>query len=68
MRVVAILLLTLATGCAQSDQSQVEAVLKQLEHAEQTGDFNTWASLWTHEKSVDAEKMRPYARPRPEVR
>jgi hypothetical protein len=67
MRVVTILLVTLTTACAQSDQSQVEAVLKQLEHAEQTGDFNTWAGLWTREKSGEAEKVRPYARPRPEV-
>jgi hypothetical protein len=68
MRVATILLLTLTTVCAQSDQSQVEAVLKQLEHAEQTGDFNTWAGLWTREKSGEAETMRRYARPRPEVR
>ncbi len=67
MRVLAILLLTLSVGFAQSDQSKVEAVVKQLEHAEQTGDFNTWAGLWTREKSADVEKMRPYARARPEV-
>jgi hypothetical protein len=68
MRVFAILLLTLSIGCAQSDQSQVEAVLKQLERAEQTGDFNTWVGLWTREKSAEAEGMRRYARPRPAVR
>ncbi len=37
-----------------------------MERAEQTGDFNTWASLWTRDKSGDVEKMRPYVRPRPE--
>jgi hypothetical protein len=68
MRVFVIFLLTLTAACAQSDQSQVETVLKQLEHAEQTGDFNAWANLWTREKSGQAEKMRPYARARPEVR
>jgi hypothetical protein len=68
VRVLTIFLLTLTAGFAQSDQSQVEAVLKQLERAEQTGDFNTWVGLWTHEKSAEAEKLRPYARARPEVR
>jgi hypothetical protein len=37
-------------------------VLKQLERAEQTGDFNTWVSLWTREareRSGEFEKMRP---------
>jgi hypothetical protein len=67
MRVLAILLLALSVGFAQSDQSKVEAVLKQLERAEQTGDFNTWSGLWTREKSGDIEKMRAYARARPEV-
>jgi len=46
----------------------VEAVLQQMERAEQTGDFNTWVGLWTREKSGDYEKMRPYAKARPEVR
>ncbi len=68
MRIVAILLLTLTSGCAQSDQSKVEAVLKQMERAEQTGDFNAWSGLWTREKSGEVEKMRPYARARPEIR
>lgn len=52
---------------AQSDQSTVEAVLKQMERAERTGNFNAWAALWTREKSSDVEKMRPYLRARPEV-
>ena len=67
MRVLAAILLTLNTGCAQSEQSKVEAVLKQVEHAEQTGDFNAWARLWVPEKSGDLERMRPYLRARPEV-
>jgi hypothetical protein len=45
----------------------VEAVLKQMERAEQTGDFNAWVSLWTREKSGEMEKMRPYAKARPET-
>ncbi len=68
MRVLAILLVIVSTGCAQSEDSKVEAVLNQMERAEQTGDFNTWVSLWTREKSADAEKMRAYARARPEAR
>lgn len=67
MRFPAILLLTLTACWAQSDQSKVEAVLTQMERAEQTGDFNAWAALWTREKSGDVEKMRPYVRARPEV-
>ena len=68
MRVLAILLLIAAAGWAQSDQSQVEAVLKQLEHAEQTGDFNTWVGLWTRAKAAEVEGIRRYATARPEVR
>lgn len=45
----------------------MEAVLKQMERAERTGNFNAWAALWTREKSSDVEKMRPYLRARPEV-
>lgn len=67
MRVLAIVLLSLTACWAQSDQSKVEAVLKQMERAEQTGDFNTWAGLWTREKSGEIEKMRPYVRARPDV-
>ena len=67
MRVLAILLLTLTACSAQSDQSKVEDVLKQMERAEQTGDFNTFASLWTREKAGEVESMRPYVRPRPEA-
>jgi hypothetical protein len=68
MRVVAILLLIVTAIWAQSDQNQVEAVLKQLEHAEQTGDFNTWVGLWTREKAAEVEGIRRYAGARPEAR
>ncbi|HEY3939998.1 MAG TPA: nuclear transport factor 2 family protein [Bryobacteraceae bacterium] len=68
MRVLAILVLALPTCWAQSDQSKVEAVLKQMERAEQTGDFNAWAALWTREKSGEVEKMRPYVSAKREVR
>ena len=67
MRTLAILLLTLTTCWAQSEQGKVEAVLKQMERAEQTGDFNAWAALWTREKSGEVEKMRSYVRARPDV-
>jgi hypothetical protein len=67
VRILAIVFLTLTTSWAQSDQGKVEAVLKQMERAEQTGDFNAWAALWTREKSGEVEKMRPYVRARPEV-
>ncbi len=66
-RVFAILLLTVTTACTQSDQRRVGAVLKQLEHAEQAGNFNAWAGVWTRDKSVEIEKLRPYMRPRPEA-
>jgi hypothetical protein len=33
----------------------VEAVLKKMEHAEQTGDFKTWEGLWTRENSLKFE-------------
>src|SRR5579871_1611661 len=66
MRILLILLLTLAC-CAQSNQGQVEAVLKNLERAEQTGNFDAWIGLWTREKSAELEKMRSYARARPDA-
>src|SRR5581483_7756023 len=68
MRMLAILLLALTACSAQSEQSNVEAVLKKMERAEQTGDFNAWLGLWTREKAADLEKLRPYAKARPEVR
>lgn len=68
MRVLAIVLLTLAACWAQSGQSDVEALLQRMERAEQTGDFNTWLGLWTREKAGEMEKMRPYATAQPNVR
>ena len=68
VRILAILLMAAAACLAQSDPSKVEDVLKQMEHAEQTGDFSAWVGLWTREKSGAMEKMRPYATAQPEVR
>jgi hypothetical protein len=67
VRILALVLLSLTACWAQSEQSKVEAVLRQMERAEQTGDFNAWAGLWTHEKSGEVQKMRPYATARPAV-
>jgi hypothetical protein len=67
VRIFAILLITATVCPAQSDQSKAEAVLKQLENAERIGDFDAWVGLWTREKAAEAEKMRPYARARPDV-
>ena len=67
MRVLAILLLALTLCPAQTDQSRVQALLQQLERAEQTGDFNSWLGLWTRDKAADLEKMRAYVKARPEV-
>jgi hypothetical protein len=55
-------------GCrAQRPEDQVLAVYRQMEKAEQSGDANTWVDLWSRESAPDAEKMRPYVRPRPDV-
>lgn len=67
MRILAILVLALTACRAQSDQNRVEALLKQLERAEQTGDFNAYTGLWTREKAAELEGMRKYATARPEV-
>jgi len=45
----------------------VVAVYRQMEKAEQSGDANAWVGLWSRESAANAEKMRPYIRPRPEV-
>lgn len=65
MRIPAILLLTVTLCRAQSG---VEAVLQKMERAEQTGDFNTWLGLFTREKATEMERLRPYAKARPDVR
>lgn len=67
MRLLAILLLALTTSCAQSEQTAVESLVKQMERAEQTGDFSSYVGLFTPEKAADLEKMRPYVTPRPAV-
>lgn len=55
-----------AIGCrAQNPEDQVLAVYRQMEKAEQSGDANTWVGLWSRESASNAEKMRPYLRPRP---
>jgi len=56
-------------GCrAQQPEDQVLAVYRQMEKAEQSGDANTWVGLWSRESASNAEKMRPYLRPRPDAR
>jgi hypothetical protein len=55
-------------GCrAQSPDDQVLALYKQMEKAEQSGDANAWVGLWSRESASNAEKMRPYLRPRPDA-
>jgi hypothetical protein len=61
-------LLLFAIGChAQRPEDQVLAVYRQMEKAEQSGDADTWAGLWSRESAPNAETMRLYARPRPDV-
>ncbi|HEX6897825.1 MAG TPA: hypothetical protein VF146_21240 [Bryobacteraceae bacterium] len=67
MRILSIVLLLLISCRAQSGQTGAEAVLERMQRAEQTGEFNAWLGLWTREKAAEMEKLRPYARPRPEV-
>jgi hypothetical protein len=38
-----------------------------MEKAVQSGDANTFIGLWSRESTSDAEKMRPYLRPRPDA-
>ena len=55
-------------GCrAQRPEDEVLAVYKQMEKAEQSGDANTWVGLWSRESASNAERTRPYLRPRPEA-
>ena len=57
-----------AIACrAQSPEDQVLAVYRQMEKAEQSGDANTWVGLWSRESASNAERMRPYLRPRPDA-
>ena len=66
MRPLAVFLLCAIAGRAQPE-AQVQAVYKQMEHAEQTGDADTWISLWSRASASDAKKMRPLIRPRPDA-
>jgi hypothetical protein len=68
MRVLAGFLITLSIGWAQSPQEQAEAVLKQMERAEQTGNFDAYLNLWTRDKSSGLENLRPYVIAQPEIR
>lgn len=68
MRVLAIFLLLFTACWAQSDQDKVEAVLKQIERAEQTGNFNAYLGLWTSAKSSGLETLRPYVIAMPDIR
>jgi len=52
---------------AQRPEDQVLAVYRQMEKAEQSGDANAWIGLWSRESAPEAEKMRPYLRPRPDA-
>jgi hypothetical protein len=60
--------LTCTIACrAQRPEDQVLAIYRQMEKAEQNGDANTWVGLWSRDSASNAEKMRPYLRPRPDV-
>ena len=61
-------LLICTIGCrAQSPEGQVLAVYSQMEKAVQNGDGTAWVGLWSRESASNAEKMRPYIRPRPDL-
>jgi hypothetical protein len=62
-------LLACTIGCrAQSPESQVLAVYKQLEKAVQTGDADhAFVGLWSRAKTSEAEKMRSLLRPQPDL-
>src|ERR1700733_8892318 len=65
MRILVCLLICTIACSAQRAEDQVLAVFTQMEKAEQTGDANTWVGLWSRDALANAEKMRPYLRPRP---
>ncbi len=67
MRILALLLLTVSLCRAQSEESKVEALLKRMERAEQTGDFDAWQALWIPEKASEMETLRSHVKARPEV-
>src|SRR5579871_4131564 len=65
MRTLVCLLICTIACMAQRPEDDVLAVYRQMEKAEQTGDANIWVGLWSREGVANAEKMRPYLRPRP---
>ena len=74
LRAVSIRLLTLVCfltctiACrAQRPEDQVLAVYRQMEKAEQNGNVDTWVGLWSRDSASNAEGMRPYLRPRPDL-
>ena len=67
MRTLVCLLMCTAACQAQRPEDEVLAVYKQMEKAEQTGDANAWVGLWSRESASNAEKVRPYFRPRPDA-
>jgi hypothetical protein len=52
---------------AQRPEDQILAVYRQMEKAEQSGDADAFVGLWSRESVSNAEKMRPYLRPRPDA-
>jgi len=67
MRLLACFMICTMACWAQRPEDQILAVYRQMEKAQQTGDANTWVGLWSRESASDAEKMRPYLRPRPDA-
>jgi hypothetical protein len=67
MRALVCFLICSVVCRAQRPEDQVLAVYSQMERAEQSGDANTWVGLWSRESASNAEKMRPYVRPRPDA-
>ncbi len=52
---------------ARGSEDDVLAVYKQMEKAEQSGDADAWIGLWSRASAANAEKIRPYVSPRPDV-
>lgn len=66
MRYLTILVLAAAACQAQTAESEVAATVQKMERAEQTGDFNTWLSLWTPQKATEMQRLASVASARPE--
>jgi len=67
MRTLLCFLLCAIACRAQRPEDQVLAVYRLMEKAQQTGDADAFVGLWSRESASNAEKMRPYLRPRPDV-